>query len=79
MYIVDISAIVLFYKQKGGERMAYTEAQKRASIKYINEKTDDIRLRVKAGLKEKYQKEAEKRGMSMTKFIIACVEKEINS
>ena len=56
MYIADISSVVLFYKQKGGERMAYTEAQKRASIKYINEKTNDIRLRVKAGLKEKYQK-----------------------
>lgn len=58
--------------------MSYTEAQKRASIKYLNEKTDDIRLRVKAGLKGKYQKEAEKRGMSMTKFIVSCVEKEIS-
>lgn len=59
--------------------MSYTEAQKRASIKYMNEKTDDIRLRVKAGLKEKYQREAEKRGMSMTKFIVSCVEKEIEN
>ena len=42
--------------------MAYTEAQKRASIKYMAEKTDDIRLRVKAGLKDKYREEAEKRG-----------------
>ena len=40
-------------------------------------KTDDIRLRVKKGLKEKYQLEAEKRGISMTQFIIQCVEKEI--
>lgn len=59
--------------------MAYTEAQKRASIKYLNEKTDDIRLRVKAGLKEKYQAEAKKRGMSMTKFIVNCVEKELKN
>lgn len=54
--------------------MSYTEAQKRASIKYMNEKTDDIRLRVPAGLKEKYKAEAEKRGTSMTQFIIDCVE-----
>ncbi|MCI7108013.1 MAG: hypothetical protein MR945_09050 [Agathobacter sp.] len=57
--------------------MAYTESQKKASIKYMSEKTDDIRLRVKKGLKEKYKLEAEKRGVSMTQFIIGCVEKEI--
>lgn len=59
--------------------MAYTEAQKKASLKYMAEKTDDIRLRVPKGLKEKYRKEAEKRGASMTQFIINCVEKEINN
>lgn len=58
--------------------MAYTEAQKKASIKYISNKTDDIRLRVPKGLKDKYKAEAEKRGISMTQFIISCVEKEIN-
>lgn len=59
--------------------MPYTEAQKRASMKYISEKTDDIRLRVKAGLKDKYKAEAEKRGLSMTQFIVNCVEKEIKN
>lgn len=59
--------------------MAYTEAQKKASIKYMSEKTDDIRLRVPKGLKEKYKSEAEKRNMSMTQFIIECVEKEIKN
>lgn len=57
--------------------MSYTEAQKKASIKYMTEKTDDIRLRVPKGLKEKYKEEAEKRGKSMTQFIIDCVEKDI--
>ena len=57
--------------------MAYTEAQKKASIKYMAEKTDDIRLRVPRGLKEKYKEEAEKRGLSMTQFVVSCVEKEI--
>lgn len=59
--------------------MAYTEAQKRASMKYMSEKTDDIRLRVKAGLKAKYKAEAEKRGLSMTQFIVNCVEKELKN
>ena len=59
--------------------MAYTEAQKKASMKYMAEKTDDIRLRVKAGLKEKYIAEEEKRGISMTQFIVNCVEKEIKN
>lgn len=59
--------------------MAYTEAQKKASIKYMTEKTDDIRLRVQKGLKEKYKAEAEKRGMSMTQFIVECVENNINN
>lgn len=59
--------------------MAYTDAQKKASIKYMAEKTDDIRLRVPKGLKDKYRQEAKKRGTSMTQFIINCVEKEIEN
>ena len=62
----------------GGDIMAYTEAQKRASEKYIKEKTDDIRIRAPLGTKARYQAEAEKRGMSMTKFIMQCIEKEIS-
>lgn len=57
--------------------MAYTEAQKKASMKYMSEKTDDIRLRVPKGLKSKYKTEAEKRNVSMTQFIIDCVEEKI--
>ena len=57
--------------------MAYTETQKKASMKYIAEKTDDIRLRVPKGLKALYKEEAAKRGMSMTQFVIQCVEKDL--
>ena len=65
--------------KEGGRQMTYTEAQKKASIKYMAEKTDDIRLRVPKGTKERYKKAAEARGMSMTQFILAAVEKEIGS
>lgn len=59
--------------------MPYTEAQKKASIKYLKEKTDDIRLRVPKGLKEKYMEAAKRRGVSMTKFVIDCVENELKN
>ena len=73
MYIADI--LFKWYTYiKEAVRMAYTEAQKKASIKYMTEKTDDIRLRVPKGLKDKYKAEAQKRGISMTQFIINCVE-----
>ena len=58
----------------GGGEMAYTEAQKRAIIKYIDEKTDDIRMRVAKGTKDRYKAEAEKHGLSTTKFILNAVE-----
>lgn len=57
--------------------MAYKEAQKRASIKYMAEKTDDIRLKVPRGLKEKYRTEDEKRGESRTQFIISAIDEKI--
>lgn len=52
----------------------YTEAQKKASIKYITEKTDDIRIRCKAGTKERWQQMAQAGGRSLTEFVCACVE-----
>lgn len=59
--------------------MAYTESQKRASMKYISEKTDDIRLRVPKGTKEKWYAAAEKTGKSMTKFVSDIVNNHIDN
>ena len=52
----------------------YTDAQKKASIKYIQEKTDDIRIRTPKGTKERWKKAAEARNMSLTQFVIEAVE-----
>lgn len=53
----------------------YTEAQKRASIKYMQEKTDDIRLRVPKGTKDRWKAAADRAGAdSMTKFVQDAVE-----
>lgn len=55
----------------------YTESQKKASIKYLQEKTDDIRIRVQKGTKDRWKGEAEKRNKSLNQLIIDSVEKEI--
>jgi predicted HicB family RNase H-like nuclease len=57
----------------------YTEAQKKASIKYLTEKTDDIRIRVRKGKKDEYKAYAESRGISLNALIIDLLEKEINN
>ena len=50
-----------------------TESQKKANKKYIDEKTDTIYLRVKKGLKADIKKAADKRNLSVTAFIIQCI------
>lgn len=56
----------------------YTEAQKRASVKYLQEKTDNIQLRVPKGTKERWKAAAEKAGASsMTKYVQDAVEERI--
>lgn len=55
----------------------YTEAQKKASMKYLQEKTDDIRLRLPRGTKERWKSAADAAGVSMTLFVRDAVEKAI--
>lgn len=55
----------------------YTEAQKRASIKYIQEKTDDIRIRLPKGTKDRWKAAADLVGVSLTKFVQDAVEAAI--
>ena len=56
----------------------YTEAQKKASIKYMHDKTDDIRLRLPKGTKDRWKAAAEVVGVSMTKFVQDAVESVID-
>lgn len=57
----------------------YTEAQKKASIKYLNDKTDSIQIRVQKGKKDVWRKAAETSGKSLQQFIIDAVEDAIVS
>lgn len=56
----------------------YTEAQKAASIKYLREKTDDVRVRVPKGTKDRWKAAAEEQGISLQQFIIQAVEAAMN-
>lgn len=55
----------------------YTEAQKKASIKYLREKTDSIQIRAQKGTKERWKDAAAARGQSLNQFIVGTIETEI--
>lgn len=55
----------------------YTNAQKQASMKYLKEHTDDIRIRTPKGKKEEYKQLAENNNMSLNALIIELLERKI--
>lgn len=55
----------------------YTDAQKKATIKYLTEKTDSIQIRTPKGMKEKWREAATVRGKSLNQFIVDTIEAEI--
>ena len=56
----------------------YTDAQKKASIKYLKEKTDSIQIRTIKGTKDRWRSTAEAHNKSLNQFIVDAVEKEIS-
>lgn len=57
----------------------YTDAQKRAAVKYLAKKTDLIQLRTPKGSKERYKAHAERQGKSLTALIVELLEKDIQN
>lgn len=55
----------------------YTEAQKKASMKYLKEKTDSIQIRATKGTKDRWKAAAEARAKSLNQFIVDTMEAEI--
>ena len=51
----------------------YTEAQKRSAEKYLQEKVEDIRIRVPKGQKDIIKARAEALGKSVNQFILDCI------
>lgn len=57
----------------------YTDAQKRAAVKYLSEKTDLVQLRIPKGSKERYKVYADKQGKSLTALIVELLERDIKA
>lgn len=57
--------------------MATTEAQKRATIKYMAENLEKIEFRVPKGDKQKIREYAESKGMSLSAYIKGLIEKDM--
>lgn len=55
-----------------------SEAQKKASKKYLSEKVEDIRFRVPRGKKAYYKEAASANGQSLNQFIIDAIEEKIS-
>lgn len=58
-------------------KIKMTEARKRATEKY-HAKLDRLCMRFPLGSKDRWKAAADASGMSLTKFIEMCVEKEIS-
>lgn len=58
--------------------MATEDAKRRARQKYIDEKTDEIKLRVPKGNKERIQEHAQKQGESTNAFIYRAINETID-
>ena len=58
--------------------MAYSEAQKKATAKYMKANLDDIKLRVPKGKREEYKKQVSDLGdKSFNEFAIKAIEEKI--
>lgn len=57
--------------------MAYSEAQKRATMKYKQKAYDRIEINVSKGTKEVYKAQAAKRGLSLQAYIVSLIEADM--
>lgn len=57
----------------------YSEAQNKATQKYIQKAYDTITVRVPKGMREEYNAHAESKGISLTKLIIDLLNEDIKN
>ena len=55
----------------------YTEAQNKATQKYIKNNYDDIKIRVPKGKREIYKAHAEAQGKSLNQLVIELLDKDM--
>ena len=56
--------------------MAYSEAQKKATLKYRKEHLETFSLQMRKGLKAEYKAQAAEHGMSLNAYIISLLERD---
>ena len=59
--------------------MPYSEAQKRATMKYMKENLEDIKIRVPKGKRAEYKALAEKRGKSLSRLRVDLIEQDMQN
>jgi predicted HicB family RNase H-like nuclease len=74
---LDIHAPIDYTALKRGEYMAYTEAQKRATMKYTTSNYERLNLQLRKGKKDEYRAQAAKRGLSLNAYIVSLIEKDM--
>ena len=55
----------------------YNESTKKATIKYMREKRENLNVNLPIGAKDRYKAHAEKRGKSLTALIVDLLERDI--
>ena len=56
----------------------YNEASKKAAMKYMAEKREDLKLNLPKGKKDEYKAHAASKGVSLTKLIVNLIEQDMN-
>ena len=59
------------------KRGRYTEAQNKATQKYIQKNLEEIKFRVRKGEKDRYKVAAERAGLSMARFFLDAADEKI--
>lgn len=56
----------------------YNEASKKAIMKYMADKREDLKLNLPKGKKDEYKTYAASKGVSLTKLIVDLIEQDMN-
>ena len=75
---------IAYKNKKGGKKLPeekkkskYSQAQNKATQKYIKANYAEVKFRVKPEVKEKYQSAAEKADLSLSKFMQTAADEKI--
>ena len=72
--LLNVKGFIIMKKKKN----TYTEAQKKAILKYQAEKVEDIKIRVPKGKREYYKDAAASIGMSLNQFAVTSMDEKID-